>query len=116
MGTYDIDMNTPYHRLAGLPAAVGTVAGLRTVPAPSVTVGSTTITPFERVVTLRLGPSVVVRRRPWAVVVSEAGRVSRHHIPDRTRMAQAGITFAALFGLWALLKKNGRQREAWPWT
>ncbi len=112
MGKYDIDMNTQYHRLAGIRAAAGEVARLRTVPAPDVTVGSTTITPFERVLALRLGPTVVVRRRPWAVAVSEADRVSRHHIPDVTRMAQAGIIFAALLGFWALLKEHRRQQEA----
>ena len=82
------------------------------VAALEVTAGPRTIIPLERVSAFQLGPLVVVRRRPWAVTVTEGGQESRRHIHDATRMVQAGIVLAGLLSIWALSPFTRRPREA----
>jgi hypothetical protein len=63
----------------------------QTIASRPVTVGSVTVTPLSRVLTLRTPIGGVAWNRPVAVIVEQEGRVECHPIRDITRVLQLGV-------------------------
>ena len=84
---------------------------LRTVEAPSVEVGSTTVTPLAKVLVMRGPGGVLMRSRPAAVVVFANGRVSRIRIRDTTRVAQAVVLITTALWICFLMIRASSRKE-----
>ena len=92
----------------------GGFLSMRTVAAPRVEVGATTVTPLAKVVLVRVPGAAVIRSRPAAVLASANGQVSRTAIRDMTRVVQAGVAVMTVLCICFLAIRASTAKEAQP--
>jgi hypothetical protein len=92
----------------------GRFFALRTVAAPRVQVGSTTVATVAKVVAVKGLGSVFIRSGPAAILVSANGQVSRVRVRDMTRVAQAVIVGLTALGTSCLVARANSRKEPQP--
>ena len=87
---------------------------MRTVEAPPIHVGKWVLIPRARTMVLRCGRGLLIRSRPFAVVVTEEGRTSQVRIMDVTRFIQAAIALGVVVCAYGLLALTSVRKEKTP--
>jgi hypothetical protein len=90
---------------------LGRAFALRTVVAPCIEVGSTTVIPLAKVLMVKGPEGVLVRSWPAAVLVSANGRVSRIRITNLTRVAQAVVSITTMLWICFLVIRASNRKE-----